>query len=71
MLFRVRFSPAGEHVLCRLFVAPGPNQTFAPCGEFTVRRGAEFKALVHSFNEVEFVGTGEFGLMAAGKEKRT
>lgn len=40
---------AGDHVHCVLFVANGPNQTFANCGDFVVRRGEEFKSLKAAF----------------------
>ena len=59
VIFRIRFHrTAGQHVRCRLFVAPGPDQTFAMCGEFTVREGEEFAALLRAFS-AEFIGDDE------------
>lgn len=56
MIFRVRFEVAGGHVHCALFCAPRPNTTFAKCGDFTVRRGEEFVALMDAMAKIEFVG---------------
>lgn len=55
-LFRVRFAVAGAHVHCRLFAAPAANQTFAKCGDFVTRRGAEFRDLLAAAQYIEFVG---------------
>jgi hypothetical protein len=55
MIFRIHFTVAGGHVHCRLFLAPAPNRTFAKCGDFTVRRGPEFVALMAAF-DADFVG---------------
>lgn len=49
-IFRLRFAIAGGHVHCRLFIAAGPNQTFALCGTFVVRKGTEFRALVKALS---------------------
>lgn len=49
MIFRVRYYRLGEHVYCSLFVAPGPNRTFAYAGFFTLRVG-EFEDLVDVFD---------------------
>jgi hypothetical protein len=53
--FRIRFGIAGGHVHCRLF-AGVPGQTFANCGEFVVRKGEEFSALVKAFSRADFIG---------------
>jgi hypothetical protein len=56
MIFRVFYYPAGAaHVRCTLFVALPGNHTYASCGQFTLRRGAEFTALLHAFTGAEFV----------------
>lgn len=56
MLFRVRFKIAGGHIHCSLFCAPAPNMTWAKCGDFVVRKGPEFEALLRVMGGVEFVG---------------
>ncbi len=55
-LYHIRFAVAGGHVHCRLFCAKHPNQTYAKCGESTVRRGEEMHALLASFAVAEFIG---------------
>jgi hypothetical protein len=37
MVFKVRHHKAGSHVHCSLFVAKAENQTYAKCGDFTIR----------------------------------
>lgn len=65
---RVRFSVAGVHVHCRLFCAPRPNTTFAKCGDFTVRRGKEFAALLAAFDGADFLADQEgIGIVTALK----
>ena len=65
-VYRVRFKVAGGHVHCRLFCAKHPNQTYAKCGDFTVRRGEEMAALVAAFSGAEFVDEDEnIGLIQA------
>jgi len=59
MIFRVCFSVAGDHVHCRLFCSPAPNQTYIKCGAFVVRLGEEFRALVESFSGADFIGDDE------------
>jgi hypothetical protein len=54
-VFRVIFAIGGGHVHCRLFCAARPDITFAKCGDFVVRKGPEFRDLVHAF-KAEFVG---------------
>lgn len=49
MTFRVRYLPHGNHVHCTLHVAAAPDRTYALCGEFVVRDGAEFEALQRCF----------------------
>lgn len=58
MTFRVRFAVKGDHVHCRLFVAPHPTGTYAKCGDFVVRRGTEFRGLRERF-QAYFVGESE------------
>ncbi len=68
-VYRVRFRVAGAHVHCRLFCAKHPNQTYANCGEFTIRRGEEMVALVAAFSGAEFLGEDEnVGLLQAYME---
>lgn len=64
--FRVHFAIAGGHVHCRLFCAPDrTDPTWAKCGEFCVRKGAEFRDLMVSF-KADFLGeTSEDGTVAA------
>lgn len=58
--FRVRFAIQGGHVHCRLFEAPNRiDVTWAKCGEFTVRKGTEFRDLMGSFAKAEFLGEDE------------
>jgi hypothetical protein len=65
-VYRVRFAVAGAHVHCRLFCAPQSNTTWAKCGDFVVRRGEEFRSLVRSFSEADFLGDDEaVGIEAA------
>lgn len=56
MIFRVRYQIFGSqpHVYCELYVAPHPNETFALCGWFTVRK-EEFAPMREAFAKVEFV----------------
>lgn len=56
MIFRVRFEVAGGHVHCALFAAQALNMTFAKCGDFTVRKGLEFRELVIAFGGAQFLG---------------
>jgi hypothetical protein len=56
MQWRVRFEIMGGHVHCRLFCAPAANETAAKCGEFVVRKGAEFVSLMQSFQGAAFIG---------------
>jgi len=58
-IYRIRFNVTGTHVHCRLFYAKEPRTTFAKCGDFTVRRGVEFRDLIETFVHVEFVGDDE------------
>lgn len=55
-MYRIRFTIAGGHIHCALFYAPASNQTFAKCGEFIIRKGAEFEALLRSMSGVDFIG---------------
>ena len=55
MIFRCRFTIGGGHVHCALFLAPGSNQTFAKCGDFCVRKGQEFQALLRDAPGFEFI----------------
>ena len=59
MIWRIRFTVAGGHVHCRLFVAKGINMTFAKCGDFTVSRGEEFASLMQAFPKADFIGDDE------------
>jgi hypothetical protein len=54
VIFRIRFRTHGHHVRCRLFIASLPDRAFAYCGEFTVRDGEEFDALMEAL-KAEFV----------------
>ena len=64
--YRVRFTVSGVHVRCRLFCAAQPNQTYSKCGDFTVRRGEEFRSLLDAFRGAEFLGEVEgVGIAAA------
>lgn len=68
MIFRIYFHrTTGGHVRCRLFVAPGEDRTFAMCGEFTVREGEEFTALLKAFS-ADFIGEDEaVGIVAVSQ----
>ena len=33
MILRLRYQKFGAHIYCRLFTAPGPDRTFAKCGD--------------------------------------
>lgn len=52
-VFRIRFEIAGGHVHCALFAGKATNQTFAKCGDFTVRKGEEFRDLLEQFKTAE------------------
>lgn len=68
-VFRVRFHVGGGHVHCQLYVRTGEHGTFANSGNFVVRRGAEFKALMNALGGVEFVGIADgVGIEAASSE---
>ena len=68
-IWRIRFNVRGGHVHCGLFAAKGNNMTFAKCGDFTVRRGAEFADLMRAFHQAQFIGVeGGVGVMAACNE---
>lgn len=56
MVWRVKFNIGGGHVHCRLFCAAAENHTFAKCGEFCVRKGAEFVSLLRVMGGVQFIG---------------
>lgn len=53
-VFKIRYREAGGHVRCRLFAALQPNYTYAGCGEFTVKAGAEFEHLQSAMAGVFF-----------------
>lgn len=53
MIWRIRYRRYGGHIHCRLF-AKARNQTFAGCGNFTVRE-EEFDSLQHTMPGVEFI----------------
>lgn len=61
MIFRIKFERTGAHVRCLVYVAPGENRTFAPCGEFTVREGKEFTALKRAFSAEFIDGESDMG----------
>lgn len=68
MIWLVKFEIGGGHVHCRLFAAVGENQTYARCGKFVVRKGAEFKSLVTAFKGARFISEDpECGLLEAYK----
>jgi len=52
-IFRVRFQVQGGHVHCRLFAAAQRGVTFAKCGDFVVRKGAEFRDFVAAFENAD------------------
>ena len=58
--FRIRFEIAGGHIHCRLFCAPATihDPTWASCGKFVVRKGAEFRDLVAAF-KADFISESE------------
>lgn len=55
MIFRVHYMTTATipHVYCRLFVASGPNLTFAGIGSLTMRK-TEFAAFQKAF-DAEFI----------------
>ena len=55
MIWRIRFTIREGHIHCAIFLAPGPDRTFAKCGDFVVCKGAEFASLAKSF-DADFVG---------------
>lgn len=65
--FRIRFSIQGGHVHCRLFEAPNRiDVTWAKCGDFTVRKGPEFRDLLGAFAKTDFLGeTDDDGIVEA------
>lgn len=66
--YRVRFTIAGGHVHCHLFYGE-EGKTFAKCGDFVTRRGAEFRDLVDSFS-ADFIGDDpRHGIAAAIKDE--
>ena len=68
MIYRIKFSIGGGHVHCSLFVSQSPNHTFAKCGDFCVRRGEEFVALLRDMNGVAFIGIDDkVGITEASK----
>lgn len=53
--FRIRYTLLGGHVHCVLSATDEAGETFARCGDFVVRRGREFKAMVEAMRGVQFV----------------
>ncbi len=53
--WRVRFAIRGGHVHCRLFSTNNPKGTWAKCGDFVTRKGAEFRDLLAGFQAAEFI----------------
>lgn len=55
-IFLIRFTIQGGHVHCQLFASRNlRNPAWAKCGEFCVRKGAEFRDLDYAFR-AEMVG---------------
>lgn len=54
MIFKIRYAPAGGHMHCTLFVAPGKDRTFAKCGDLKLRLD-EFDALHRLLPDVPFI----------------
>ena len=53
MVFKIKYNVAGGHTHCSLFAAKEENQTFAKCGDFTVRN-EEFEPLKFAMSGVYF-----------------
>ena len=54
MIISLRWTKLGGHIHCRLFPAPGPDRTFAKCGDLTFdeREWPEVKSKFEKIGEV-------------------
>ena len=60
MILRLRYQKFGAHIHCRLFTAPGPDRTFAKCGDLVFSE-QEWPEVVATFERggAELVPEGE------------